>query len=73
MDPKTSFIAECRELLNKTSAQTGTVATIFHRLSEAIDRLEAVQRQANAQFNCGDRHATFNRNFMENLDSPIKH
>jgi hypothetical protein len=54
-------------LLNKISACDGDAAKLAHALSQALDRLQAVISQAEAQFKVGDRHATFNKNFIENL------
>lgn len=34
-------------------------------LIEARDKLAAVISQADAQFKCGDRHATFNKQFID--------
>lgn len=66
---KKTFIEETRELLNGLPSLTGDSARVAHRLSQAIDRLEAVISQANAQFNVGDRHATFNKNMIDNLNA----
>jgi uncharacterized protein len=62
-----TFIEEKTELLNEISACDGDTAKLAHALSQALDRLQAVISQAEAQFKVGDRHATFNKNFIENL------
>jgi len=68
--PEKTFIEECKELLNTIPVQTGDAARLGHRLSQAIDRLEAMVSQANAQFKVGDRYATFNKHFIENINKP---
>ena len=62
-----TFIEDKTELLNKTSACNGDAAKLAHALSEALDKLQSVISQAEAQFRAGDRHATFNKNFIEIL------
>ncbi len=66
-----TFIEEKTELLNKISACDGDAAKLAHALSQALDRLQAVISQAEAQFKVGDRHATFNKNFIENLKKVV--
>jgi hypothetical protein len=63
-----NFINDCNSLLNSLSAMTGDNARVAHRLSEAVNRLEAVISQAEAQFTVGDSHATFNKEFIRNLN-----
>jgi hypothetical protein len=62
-----NIIQENRELLNTLSAVTGDVARLAHRLSETTNRLEAFISQAEAQFKVGDHHATFNQQFIQNI------
>ena len=62
-----TFIEETTELLNKNSCSPVHASKLAHALSQALDRLQAVISQAEAQFKVGDRHATFNKNFIENL------
>jgi hypothetical protein len=64
-----TFIQENSELLNSLPPLTGDAARLAHRLSQATDRLQAVIEQANAQFKVGDRHATFSKNFIDNLNA----
>lgn len=65
---KSTFIEDCNTLLKSLPTLTGDSVRLAHRLSEAVNRLEAVVSQANAQFKAGDRFATFNRNFIENIN-----
>lgn len=67
-NPKT-FVQENNQLINSFPALTGDMARLAHRLAQANDRLAAVIEQANAQFKVGDRHATFNKNFIDNLNA----
>lgn len=63
------FIARSTELLNSIPAQTGDGARLAHRLSRALDKLEAIVSQADAQFKAGDTHATFNKQTIESIKS----
>ena len=62
-----TFIEDKTELLNEISACKGDTAKLAHALSQALDKLQSVISQAEAQFKVGDRHATFNKDFIENL------
>ena len=63
-----TFIQSATDLLNSISSCNGEQSQLAHKLSQAIDKLDAVISHANAQFSCGDSHATFNKNFIENLN-----
>lgn len=64
-----NFIEESTKLINSIPACTGDMARLVHRLSRAIDKLETITSQANAQFNAGDSHATFNKQTIEAIQS----
>jgi len=68
---KNAFVDDCRTLLNSLPPLTGDAARLAHRLSEAVDRLEAVTSQARAQFKVGDTHASFNKQTIEKLENPL--
>lgn len=61
-----------KELLNSLPPLTGTMAKLAFRLAETTLRLEMVLSQANAQFNAGDRHATFGKQTIESLNADFK-
>ena len=61
------FIQEATSLLNSLPACTGETAHLAHFLSEAVNKLESVVSQADAQFRAGDSYATFNREFIRVL------
>lgn len=67
-----TFIESMRGVLNamvfKSSNLTSTEAAMVNNLRECVERLEAVVDQAEAQFQCGDTHATFNKEFIRVLN-----
>ena len=65
-----TFIGDCQTLLDSLPTLTGDNARVALRLSRALNRLEDVISQAEAQFKAGDRHATFNRQTIEALNKP---
>lgn len=65
-----TFISDCKTLLNSLPPLTGDAARLAHRLSQAVERLEAVVHQADAQFCAGDRYATFNKQTIAALNKP---
>ena len=66
-----TFIQQQTTLLNSLGPCSGDKAKLAHALSTALDRLQGVVDQANAQFKVGDRHATFNRQTIEKLNEPF--
>lgn len=64
-----NFIEKSKELINSLSPLTGDGARLAYRLSGALDRLEAVVSQAEAQFAAGDTHATFNKQTIKAIKS----
>jgi hypothetical protein len=67
---KTSFIKQTNLfLINVRGTKTGDEARALHRLSRAVNKLDALWQQASAQFNAGDKHATFNRQTIEAIFS----
>lgn len=69
--PVKTFIEEKTELLNQIPACIGDTAKLAHALSQALDKLQSVISQAEAQFKVGDRHATFNKSFIETLKNQV--
>ena len=55
---KKTFIGDCQTLLDSLPTLTGPDARVALRLSRALNRLEDVISQAEAQFKAGDSHAT---------------
>jgi hypothetical protein len=53
---KNEFLNTCEEVL-----KFGTEFQIKNALEDAIEKLRCVFEQANAQFQAGDRHATFTK------------
>lgn len=47
------------------------VAKLAVRLKETTERLEALTSQATAQFNAGDKHATFNKQTIHTVLEPL--
>ena len=66
-----TFIEETTELLNSLHSCSGDQARLAHRLSEALNRLQAVIDQANAQFKAGDKHATFNKQTIASINERL--
>lgn len=64
-----NFIQEKTALLNSIPACTGDMARLGYALSEALNRLQAITEQANAQFKAGDSHATFRKDLIEKIES----
>ncbi len=64
---KTKFTENCADLLNSLPAHSpNDVNRLAHRLSRAINRLDLILSQANAQFKVGDRPTRhFYQNFHE--------
>ena len=67
---KKTFIGDCQTLLDSLPTLTGDDARVALRLSRALNRLEDVISQAEAQFKAGDSRATFNRQAIEALNKP---
>ncbi len=67
---KKTFIGDCQTLLDSLPILTGDSARVALRLSCALNRLEGIINQAEAQFKAGDRHATFSRQTIEALNNP---
>lgn len=66
-----TFIESMRGVLNAMvfkSNLTSTEEAMVNNLRECVERLEAVVDQAEAQFQCGDTHATFNKEFIRILN-----
>lgn len=65
-----SFIEKINEFINTSKGtKTRNEARTLHRLSRAVNKLDIVWQQANAQFKAGDTHATFNRQTIEAIFS----
>ena len=64
-----TFLDEKTELLNNLPACTGDTARLAFALSQALNRLDAIISQAEAQFRAGDTHATFNKQTIESVKS----
>ena len=60
-----TFTEECKEFLNNAPVAVGDQARVLHLLSEAVQRIEAVTSQAEAQFSFGGQYATFNKAFIK--------
>jgi hypothetical protein len=67
LDP--SFVKNSTDLLNRLPAMIGDEARVAHRLSRALNKLDAFLSQAKAQFAAGDKHATFNKQTVEAIES----
>lgn len=61
------FIRDSKELLARLPVLVGDNARVAHRLSQALDRLETITSQADAQFKAGDSHATFNKQTIDSI------
>lgn len=59
------FLSDTRELLRRLPDSSGDMARVTLRLTAAVELLEAVLNQANAQFAVGERYATFSRATIE--------
>jgi hypothetical protein len=67
---KQSFIEKTNEFINTSKGiKTINEGRALHRLSRAVNKLDAILQQANAQFKVGDTHATFNRQTIEAIFS----
>lgn len=64
-----SFIEDCRELL-KTPSQYDE-HDLARTLAVAVEKLESVVEQAKAQFNAGDSHASYNKEFIKALNMRV--
>jgi hypothetical protein len=64
-----TFSEKCVELINSIPSCDGDMARLAHRLSRAVNKLDAITSQANAQFKAGDTHATFNKQFIAAIES----
>ncbi len=67
MQTNSKFIQDSTQLINSIPSCTGDTARLAHRLSQAIDKLEAIISQADAQFKAGDSHATFNKQTIDSI------
>ena len=61
-----SFIEDCKVLL-KTPSQYDEM-DLARTLAVAVEKLESVVEQAEAQFNAGDSHASYNKEFIKALN-----
>ncbi len=62
-----SFIESATTLVDNVPSCNDMMAQLAHKLCEAINILQAIKDQANAQFKVGDTHATFSKQTLEAL------
>ena len=63
------FILETTKKLDANPFNSGVnIATVLLKLKDVTERLESVMFQANGQFNCGDKYATFSEQTINALN-----